>query len=49
MELAELGPRRAFAAIEGTAFHTRVILDRKSGNGVEIKRVIDAGGISAEE
>jgi L-ribulokinase len=34
-----------FAAIEGTAFHTRVILDRMSENGVEIKRVINAGGI----
>src|SRR5581483_7401862 len=34
-----------FAAIEGTAFHTRVILDRMAENGVEIKRVINAGGI----
>ena len=34
-----------FAAIEGTAFHTRVILDRMSASGVEIKRVINAGGI----
>jgi len=34
-----------FAAIEGTAFHTRVILDRMAGRGVEIKRVINAGGI----
>jgi L-ribulokinase len=34
-----------FAAIEGTAFHTRVILDRLAGNGVHIKRVINAGGI----
>jgi L-ribulokinase len=34
-----------FAAIEGTAFHTRVILDRMAQNGVEIKRVINAGGI----
>jgi len=34
-----------FAAIEGTAFHTRVILDRMAGNGVHIKRVINAGGI----
>ncbi len=34
-----------FAAIEGTAFHTRVILDRMEGNGVHIKRVINAGGI----
>jgi L-ribulokinase len=34
-----------FAAIEGTAFHTRVILDRMAGNGVHMKRVINAGGI----
>ena len=34
-----------FAAIEGTAFHTRVILDRMAGNGVSVKRVINAGGI----
>ena len=34
-----------FAAIEGTAFHTRVILDRMSAHGVDIKRVINAGGI----
>jgi L-ribulokinase len=34
-----------FAAIEGTAFHTRVILDRMSEHGVETKRVINGGGI----
>ena len=34
-----------FAAIEGTAFHTRVILDRMAEHGVNIKRVINAGGI----
>ena len=34
-----------FAAIEGTAFHTRVILDRMSEHGVTIRRVINAGGI----
>jgi L-ribulokinase len=34
-----------FAAIEGTAFHTRVILDRMGAHGVETKRVINAGGI----
>jgi L-ribulokinase len=34
-----------FAAIEGTAFHTRVILDRMAGHGVHIKRIINAGGI----
>jgi L-ribulokinase len=34
-----------FAAIEGTALHTRVILDRMESNGVRIYRVINAGGI----
>lgn len=34
-----------FAAIEGTAFHTRVILDRMAGHGVTVRRVINAGGI----
>lgn len=34
-----------FAAIEGTAFHTRVILDRMGEHGVTIRRVINAGGI----
>jgi L-ribulokinase len=34
-----------FAAIEGTAFHTRIILDRMAAHGVNIKRVINAGGI----
>jgi L-ribulokinase len=34
-----------FAAIEGTALHTRVILDRMAENGVTIRRVINAGGI----
>ena len=34
-----------FAAIEGTAFHTRVILDRMAEHGVAIERVINAGGI----
>lgn len=34
-----------FAAIEGTAFHTRVILDRMAENGARVERVINAGGI----
>src|SRR5438105_11630001 len=32
-----------FAAIEGTALHTRVILDRMEQNGVAVRRVINAG------
>lgn len=34
-----------FAAIEGTAFHTRIIFDRMAEGGVPILRVINAGGI----
>lgn len=34
-----------FAAIEGTAFHTRVIFDRMQRHSVTIKRVINGGGI----
>src|SRR6202020_2243897 len=34
-----------FAAIEGTALHTRVILNRMAEHGVDIRRVINAGGI----
>jgi L-ribulokinase len=34
-----------FAAIEGTAFHTRIILERMAENGVPVERVINAGGI----
>ena len=34
-----------FSAIEGTAFHTRVILERMAEYGVPIRRVINGGGI----
>jgi L-ribulokinase len=34
-----------FAAIEGTAFHTRIILERMAEHGVLVTRVIHAGGI----
>ncbi|MFT4111298.1 ribulokinase [Silvibacterium sp.] len=34
-----------FAAIEGTAFHTRIILERMGEHGVLVNRVINAGGI----
>jgi L-ribulokinase len=34
-----------FAAIEGTALHTRIILDRMADHGVRIDRVINAGGV----
>lgn len=34
-----------FAAIEGTAFHTRLILERMAEGGVPIDRIINGGGI----
>ena len=34
-----------FAAVEGTALHTRVIFNRMEENGAPIKRVINGGGI----
>jgi len=34
-----------FAAIEGTAMHTRIILERMRQHGVLVERVIHAGGI----
>ncbi|MCC6857074.1 MAG: ribulokinase [Bryobacterales bacterium] len=34
-----------FASIEGTAFHTRVILERMAEHGVPIRRVINGGGV----
>lgn len=34
-----------FAAIEGTAFHTRVILERMEEYGVPIRQVINGGGV----
>ena len=38
-----------FAAIEGTAFHTRIILERMAEHGVPVDRVINGGRHSAEE
>ncbi|MGH9816966.1 MAG: FGGY-family carbohydrate kinase, partial [Candidatus Acidiferrales bacterium] len=34
-----------FAAIEGTALHTRIILERMAEYGVRIERVINSGGV----
>jgi L-ribulokinase len=34
-----------YAAIEGTAFHTRVILERMQEHGVPVERIINGGGI----
>ena len=38
-----------FAAIEGTAFHTRIIIDRMAENGVKVNRVINGGGIPQKD
>jgi len=34
-----------FAAIEGTAYHTRIILERMAEHGVPVERVINGGGV----
>jgi L-ribulokinase len=34
-----------FAAIEGTAFHTRIILERMEEHGAAVQRIINGGGI----
>jgi L-ribulokinase len=40
------GPQdELFAAIEGTAFHTRIVLERMIECGVSVERVINGGGI----
>jgi L-ribulokinase len=43
--LTHLPQDELFAAVEGTAFHTRVIFERMEQHGVPIHRVINAGGI----
>lgn len=43
--LTSTAPDELFAAIEGTALHTRVILERMEEHGVPIRRVINGGGI----
>ena len=43
--LAHTAQDELFASIEGTAFHTRVILERMAEHGVPIRRVINGGGI----
>ncbi|MGC2656848.1 MAG: ribulokinase, partial [Bryobacteraceae bacterium] len=34
-----------FAAVEGTAFHTRIILERLEEHGASVQRIINGGGI----
>jgi len=43
--LTHTAPDELFAALEGTAFHTRVILERMEQYGVPIRRVINGGGV----
>jgi L-ribulokinase len=43
--LVQTAQDELFAAIEGTAFHTRIILERMAEGGVPVERVINAGGI----
>jgi L-ribulokinase len=43
--LVQTAQDELFAAIEGTAFHTRIILERIADHGVRVDRVINAGGI----
>ena len=45
LDLAHTAADVLFAAVEGTAFHTRVILGRLADHGVPVERVINAGGI----
>ena len=47
--LAHTAADELFAAIEGTAFQTRLILERMAEYGVPIRRVINGGGHPAEE
>jgi L-ribulokinase len=43
--LQHIAQDELFAAIEGTAFHTRIILDRLTEHGATIHRAINGGGI----
>ena len=44
-KLAHTAADELFAAMEGTALHTRIILERLAEYGVPIQRVIHTGGI----
>ena len=43
--LAHTAADELFAAIEGTALHTRIILERMGEHGTSLRRVINGGGI----
>jgi L-ribulokinase len=44
-QLTSTAQDELFAAIEGTAFHTRVIVERMEEHDVKVRRIINAGGI----
>lgn len=44
-KLTHTAEDEVFAAIEGTAFHKRIILERMAEHGVPVTRVINGGGI----
>jgi L-ribulokinase len=44
-DLGHAAADELFAAVEGVAFHTRVILERLAAHGVPVRRVINAGGV----
>ncbi|MCK5738205.1 ribulokinase [bacterium] len=43
--LTTMAQDELFAAIEGTAFHTRIIIERMAEYGVSVERIINGGGI----
>lgn len=43
--LAHTAADELFAAIEGTAFHSRILLERMREHGVPVNRLINAGGL----
>lgn len=45
LNLTHAAQDELFAAMEGTAMHTRIIFERMAAHGVPINRVINAGGI----
>ncbi|MDQ6611816.1 MAG: ribulokinase [Gemmatimonadota bacterium] len=46
--LAHTAQDELFAAVEGTAFHTRIVLERMREHGVQVRRVIHGGGVPQE-
>jgi L-ribulokinase len=44
-KLTSTAPDELYAAIEGTAFHTRVIFERMEEHGAAVRRIINGGGI----